>query len=74
MHTLHVIAIAGAAWSFAVAAAVFNQRTSVVVLCVGVASTSSTWIIAKYASERLRNQITSWLHSDVKQMPPSGKR
>jgi hypothetical protein len=68
MNAVRVIALASAAWAFALATAIFETRPGVVIFAVGIAATASCWIIAQHVANRLKRELLAELSQEVRQL------
>lgn len=57
MNFVRVVVLASAAWTFAIAACVFEDHGQLVAVAVGVACTASVWVIALHVAQQLKREI-----------------
>jgi hypothetical protein len=64
-YTIRVVAVAAAAWAFAIAAAIFHAPHSVIIIASNVASTASVWVIARHSVTRIKHDVVAHTSTDV---------
>lgn len=65
-YTIRLVGCAAGAWSFALAAAIFQARHPVVIITANIATVASVWVIARMSVDKIHDHIVTYTSKPVR--------